>query len=198
MPRMTAEDADFAARTIEVLFEDLNALRSRLVAVEEPSDDNGFRTHEASARVTLLNLLDVAMESNLKGTALSDMPAEGDGEAWEWLETAALARAIDHGMSALVRDLATLRSGVRGSGRELDVKKFRLSWETLKKRLIQGPGVTVMLADGEGGEVDMKVTFEPPMANPFNDDDPDLSPAQVMVGNMMAFAFTRRNDPDAA
>jgi hypothetical protein len=195
MPRMTPEDADFAARTIEVLFEDLNALRARVVSEEEPSDDNGFRTHEGSARVTLLNLLDTATEHDLKGTALSDLPPEGDGEAWEWLETAALAHALEHGMSALVRDMATLRSGLRGgNGRELDVRKFRLAWETLKKRLISGPGVVVTLQDGERGEVDLKVVFEPPMSNPFNEEDPDLSPAQVMVGNMMAYAFTRRNE----
>lgn len=194
MPRMSDEDVDFAARTIETLFEDLEELRSHAESVD-PGTEAGGRTHVGSARVTLLNLLDVATESNLKGTALSDMPTEGDGEAWEWLETAALARALDHGMSALVRDLATLRTGVRGgSGRELDVKKFRLSWETLKKRLIAGPGIVITLQDGEGGDVDMKVVFEPPMSNPFKQDNPELSPAQVMVGNMMSYAFTRRNE----
>jgi hypothetical protein len=192
MPRMSTEDAEFAARTIEVLFEDLEELRTHAESVD-PGSDAGHRTHVGSARVTLLNLLDAATESDLKGTGLKELPVEGDGEAWEWLETAALAKALDSGMSSLVRDFATLRSSTT-LGRELDVKKFRLAWDTLRKRLIDGPGVTITLKDGERGEVDIKVAFEPPMANPFNDDDAELTAAQVAAGNMMAYAFTRRNE----
>lgn len=197
MPRMTPEEAEDTARIIEALFADLQELRTEYQNNIGDGEDCGMRTHVASARVALLNLLDVATEQDLKGTALSEMPEEWDGEKWEWTETAALARAIDHGMSALVRDLATLRGAVAAStwGRELDVKRFRMAWVTLSNRLIKGEGATVIVEEGGGGEVNFRVHFEPPMANPFKEevDADELTGAQILVGNMMSYAFTRRN-----
>lgn len=189
---MTPEEAEATAQVIEYLFADLEELR------ELSADEVGARTHIAGARVALLNLLDLATEHNLFGTTLSDMPEEHEAEQWEWTETQTLVRAMNHGFGALVRDLAFLRSGVGGGGgRELDVRRFRMTWETLSRRQIQSDGATIIVQDGEGGEVGVRVHFEPPMANPFKEDaatDPDeLTGAQILVGNMMAYAFKRRN-----
>lgn len=191
---MNAEDAERSAAIIEGLFSDLIALRDHAESVD-PGFEGGQETNVAAARVELLNLLDVATDSNLKGSALSDMPEEYDGEKWEWTETQALVLALRHGMSALVRDMSTLRVPTSGMGRELDVKKFRMALETLLARQIQGDGATIVITEGDGGDVNIKVHFEPPMSNPMKEDvgDSELTSAQILVGNMMAYAFTRRN-----
>jgi hypothetical protein len=201
--RLTPDDAEHTAAMIELLFEELNALRYIVheqvgeALLEMHGATPPERVNEAAVRVALLNLMDVATEQDLKGTALTEMPEEHRTDEWEWLPTVELVAAMNVGFGAMVRDLSTLRTPGM-AGRELDVQRFRMCWDVLKKRLINGDGATLVIVDGEGGEIDMKVHFEPPMSNPFKADNPELTPTQVLVGNMMSYAFTRANDPDAA
>lgn len=195
MGRLTPEDAESTAEMIEALFTELNTLRDMADDTLDPSPP---RVNEAAVRVALLNLMDVATEQDLKGTALTELPDPGvPAEDWEWVPTTELVKAINVGMQALVRDMATLRQAVAATswGRELDVPRLRMAWNALADRQITGKGATLRVTDGEDGEVDLKVLFEPPMSNPFRPEvtDDELTPAQIVTGNMMSYAFTKRN-----
>lgn len=120
---MTAEDAEQAAEVIEDLFEDLQDLRN-----ESEDESCGMRTHIAVARVSLLNLMNIARGGDLKGEDTS---------------------------------------------------------------------VTITIRDGEDDAVEINVEFEPPMDNPFTREAveaAELTPAQIMAGNMMAYAFKRQGE----
>lgn len=191
MRRMTGDEAELTAELIEALFSELHALRG---VVEGAGLEAPPPIHDATVRVVLLNMLDTMTEGDLKGSALLDTPELTDRDAWEWMTADQLVKAINLGMSALVRDLHSLRyrPGENG-GRELDVQRFRMAWETLSARQLRGDGATIVVEDGVGGEVNVRVLFEPPATNPFKtgNSEEDLTGAQVMVGNMLAYAFKR-------
>lgn len=198
--RLSGDEAELVAELFEGLFEELHALRglaasNGLTPPDEISD--------ATVRVMILNALDAATDGDLKGTALSDMPEIRDGEAWEWQTADQLVRAINHGMSALVHDLVTheQRVGRGDAKRQLNVEKFRMAWETLARRQLRGDGATIVIEDNPGGEVGIRVLFEPPLSNPFKKDEDEMeaamdkmTPAQLVVGNMMSYAFMKRNE----
>jgi hypothetical protein len=191
MRRLTGDEAELTAELIEALFSELHQLRG---IVEGAGLEAPEQIHDATVRVMILNMLDAATEGDLKGSALLDTPELSDRDAWEWLTADQLVKAINLGMSALVRDLHTLRyrPGENG-GRELDVQRFRMAWETLAARQLRGEGATVVVEDGSGGAVNLRVLFEPPALNPFKpgNSEEQLTGAQVMVGNMLAYAFKK-------
>lgn len=52
--------------------------------------------------------------------------------------------------------------------------------------------VCITLRDEEDGEVNLVMEFDPPMTNPFKGEGADeLTPAQVMAGSMVAYAFEK-------
>lgn len=193
MGRLTPEDAEVTAQMFEDLFTELAALRE-IVHENFGEALQPVRVNVAAVRVMILNLMDVATEQDLKGTPLSELPVPGI-EDYEWLPTTDLVKAMNTAMSALVRDLAVLRPLGGGLGRELDVHRLRMAWTTLEDRQIENPGATIRVTDDADGDVGLKVLFEPPMANPFKKEtmEDDLTPAQIIVGNMMAYAFKERN-----
>lgn len=192
MGRLTPEDAEVTAQMFEDLFTELAALRE-IVHENFGEALQPVRVNVAAVRVMILNLMDVATEQDLKGTPLSELPVPG-AEDYEWLPTTDLVLAMNTAMGALVRDLAVLRPMGGGLGRELDVHRLRMAWTTLADRQIENPGATLRVTDDDDGDVGLKVLFEPPMTNPFKKEtmESDLTPAQIVVGNMMAYAFKER------